>query len=78
MASKIPQANSHSRVFDMDSNSSLSNGQLSDALVPHNHRQRHPNSSSRTTDLPSLPLPVVYGISALFLRDTACRSTTLS
>jgi hypothetical protein len=67
---KIPRPQSHSRVLDMEGNSSLSNGQLSDALVPHSatHSNRHrtQNGSTRSTDLPSLPPPVVYQISTLF------------
>jgi hypothetical protein len=66
---KIPRPQHHSRVLEMESNSSLSNGQLSDALVPHSgaHSNRHRNQNgSRSTDLPSLPSPVVYQISALF------------
>jgi hypothetical protein len=66
---KIPRPQNHSRILEMESNSSLSNGQLSGALVPHSgaHSNRHRNQNgSRSTDLPSLPSPVVYQISALF------------
>ena len=66
---KIPRPQNHSRVLEMESNSALSNGQLSDALVPHSgaHSNRHRNQNgSRNTDLPSLPSPVIHQISALF------------
>lgn len=67
---KIPRPQAQSRSLDLESNSSLSNGQLSDALVPHNgyhsSRNRSQASSPRTQDLPSLPAPVVYQMSALF------------
>jgi hypothetical protein len=58
------------QFFEMEGNSSLSNGQLSSALVPQNgsdaSRHRHQNSTYRSTDLPSLPQPVVYKMSDLF------------
>lgn len=67
---KITRPQNHSRVLEMEGNSSLSNGQLSDALVPHSAslstRHRTQNGSTRSTDLPSLPPPVVYQISTLF------------
>jgi hypothetical protein len=67
---KIPRSQYHSRVPGMESNSSLSNGQLSDSLVPHNgaHSNRYgvSNGTSRASDVPSLPPPVVYQISTLF------------
>jgi hypothetical protein len=67
---KIPRPQYHSRVVEMDSNSSLSNGQLSDALVPisssNSGRSRSGNGNPRATDLPSLPPPVIYQISSLF------------
>ncbi|KAM3071402.1 hypothetical protein ACMFMG_008997 [Clarireedia jacksonii] len=69
---KIPKPphNSRNRILDLESNASLSNGQLSDALVPHtgnrNGRYRPLPSSSRPPDLPSLPAPTVYQISTLF------------
>ena len=65
---KIPRPQSHSRNLDLESNSSLSNGQLSDALVPqnglHGSRNRQHSGTARS-ELPSLPPPVVYQISAL-------------
>lgn len=58
------------RNLDLDSNASLSNGQLSDALVAHtgshSSRSRPQPSSPRPQDLPSLPPPVVYQMSTLF------------
>ncbi|KAL2067440.1 hypothetical protein VTL71DRAFT_1865 [Oculimacula yallundae] len=64
---KITKPQNHSRL-DLGSNSSLSNGQLSDALVPHNghsNRNRQQASPNRS-EYPSLPAPVVHQISALF------------
>ena len=67
---KIPKPQNHSKAPDLESNASLSNGQLSDALIPHNgtHSNRHSqkSSTSRHTDLPTLPPPVVHQMSALF------------
>jgi hypothetical protein len=66
---KIPRQQNHARSLDLESNASLSNGQLSDALVAHNgvHTNRHrPASTSRTPGLPNLPPPVVHQLSALF------------
>ncbi|KAE9376884.1 hypothetical protein N431DRAFT_368275 [Stipitochalara longipes BDJ] len=66
---KIPRPQNHSRSLDLESNSSLSNGQLSDALVPQNglygNRNRQHSGTARA-ELPSLPPPVVHQISALF------------
>lgn len=57
----------NSKSLDLESNASLSNGQLSDALVTHKRSNRSQASSSTTRiDLPSLPPPVVYKMSALF------------
>jgi hypothetical protein len=65
---KIPRPQNHSRNLDLESNSTLSNGQLSDALVPqnglHGSRNRQHSGTARS-ELPSLPPPVVYQISAL-------------
>ncbi len=67
---KIPRPQNTSRSLDLESNASLSNGQLSDALVPHNgihsNRNRPHSSGPRSHDLPSLPPPVVHLMSALF------------
>ena len=67
---KIPRPQNHSRNLDLESNDSLSNGQLSDALIPHSGghtgRNRQQPATSRTAELPSLPPPVVHQISALF------------
>ncbi|KAH8594321.1 hypothetical protein B0O99DRAFT_183357 [Bisporella sp. PMI_857] len=58
------------KVLDLGSNSSLSTGALSDALVQRNGNQstRSISSSStpRSSSLPSLPSPTVHQISALF------------
>ncbi|KAH6678441.1 hypothetical protein B0J14DRAFT_505784 [Halenospora varia] len=65
---KIPRPQSNGNSLNLESNASLSNGQLSDALVPHKGSQRNQpqSSNSRTTELPSLPPPVVHQMSALF------------
>lgn len=67
---KIPKPQYQNRLIEMESNSSLSNGQLSDSLVPHNStystRHKSQNGNTRSTDLPSLLPPTVYQISALF------------
>jgi hypothetical protein len=66
---KIPRPPNHSRNLDLESNASLSNGQLSDALVPHNgshSSRRPPSNTSRSAEIPSLPPPVVHKMSALF------------
>lgn len=66
---KIPRPQNHSRNLDLESNSSLSNGQLSDALVSqnglHSSRNRQQSGTARA-ELPNLPPPVVYQISTLF------------
>jgi hypothetical protein len=67
---KIPRPQNQSRTLDLQSNASLSTGQLSDALVPHSgvnlSRNRSLPGSSRNADLPTLPAPAVYQISDLF------------
>ncbi|TVY81990.1 hypothetical protein LSUE1_G003197, partial [Lachnellula suecica] len=68
---KIPRPqNVNGKSLDLESNSSLSNGQLSDALIPHKgstrNRPQSGNGSTRSAELPSLPPPVVHQISALF------------
>jgi hypothetical protein len=67
---KLPRPQHHGKVLEMESNSSLSNGQLSDALVPHgdshSNRSKATSANGRTTDLPSLPPPIIYQMSSLF------------
>ncbi|TAQ84171.1 hypothetical protein B7494_g7504 [Chlorociboria aeruginascens] len=66
---KIPKPQKFTKSLDLESNTSLSNGRLSDALVPHNghsSRNRQQSSTSRAADLPTLPPPVVYQMSTLF------------
>ncbi|KAL3420678.1 hypothetical protein PVAG01_07123 [Phlyctema vagabunda] len=68
---KTSRPPSRTKSLDLESNSSLSNGQLSDALVPHSggnshNRPRQQAGSSRTTGLPSLPSPTVHKMSVLF------------
>ncbi|TVY46299.1 hypothetical protein LOCC1_G003318, partial [Lachnellula occidentalis] len=63
-----PQNGTSNKSLDLESNASLSNGQLSDALIPHKTPSRnrpHPSNGSRT-ELPSLPPPIVHQISSLF------------
>ncbi|TVY18856.1 hypothetical protein LARI1_G002380 [Lachnellula arida] len=63
-----PQNGVNNKSLDLESNASLSNGQLSDALVPHKGPSRNrpqPSNGSRT-ELPSLPPPIVHQISSLF------------
>ena len=65
---KAPRSrnSTHGKSLDLGSNSSLSNGQLSDALIPHKSssrsRPQSGNGASRTAELPSLPSPVVHQI----------------
>ena len=57
------------RLLDMSGNSSLSNGHLSDALVPRRPqdvRQRNSNPYPDITSYPTLPPPEIYPVSALF------------
>lgn len=67
---KPPRPQAQARNLDLDSNASLSNGQLSDALVAHTgsyaSRSTQQSSSPRAQDLPSLPSPAVYQMSTLF------------
>lgn len=64
---KIPRPQNASRSLDLESNASLSNGKLSDALVPHKGASRsRPQPNSSRSELPSLPPPIVYPISTLF------------
>ncbi|KAI9644728.1 hypothetical protein NHQ30_006754 [Ciborinia camelliae] len=67
--SRPPPSKQSKKGLDLESNASLSNGQLSDALVPHpghNGRSRPQSSTSRPPDVPSLPPPKVHQISSLF------------
>lgn len=64
---KVTKTHNSNKSLDLGSNSSLSNGQLSDALVPHKGNQRsRPQGSASRADLPSLPPPVVHQMSTLF------------
>lgn len=66
---KTPRSHNTNKSMDLESNASLSNGLLSDALVPHNghsSRSRPHSNTSRSTELPTLPSPVVHQMSALF------------
>ena len=57
------------RLLDMSGNSSLSNGNLSDALTPYKHTDSHRRTTSSfpsANPYPSLPQPEIYPISALF------------
>ena len=60
------------RLLEMSGNSNLSNGHLSDALIPHtsnDRRRRRRASSSDHYENPytGLPLPEIYQVSSLFL-----------
>lgn len=62
----IPPAN---RLLEMSSNSSLSNGHLSDALIPHKHKEnpRHAhNAFSNDNPYANLPSPAIHPVSSLF------------
>ena len=64
--SKAAPAN---RLLEMSTNSSLSNGHLSDALVPHKSSEsyrRTGNPSVDMTSYPALPAPDIYMVSNLF------------
>lgn len=67
---KLPRQQTHSTNLDLESNASLSKGQLSDALITQHsvntNRHRQASSTSRSPDHPSLPPPVVHQLSALF------------
>lgn len=60
-----PPAN---RLLEMSGNSSLSNGHLSDALVPHHKSHDRQSTSHVANENPyaRLPLPEIYPVSALF------------
>ncbi|KAL8832526.1 MAG: hypothetical protein Q9191_000208 [Dirinaria sp. TL-2023a] len=64
--SKAPPAN---RLLEVSSNSSLSNGHLSDALVPHKSGDSHRRGTYPYMDMtsyPALPAPEIYLVSNLF------------
>ena len=67
---KVPKPQHHSRSLDLESNASLSKGQLSDALVHHNDshgsRNRTSSGSPRNGEIPTLPVSAVFPISDLF------------
>lgn len=57
------------RLLEMSGNSSLSNGHLSDALVPHKYKETHrhaPNGFSNDNPYAGLPSPEIHLVSALF------------
>lgn len=60
---------SQNRMLEMSGNSNLSNGHLSDALVPHKTSSSHQDGSngfSNGTTYPVLPAADVYQLSSLF------------
>ncbi len=63
-----PKAAPTSKLLEMSTNSNLSHGHLSDALVPRNHtsERHHSNHAYPDTKYPSLPPPEVYQVSTLF------------
>lgn len=64
----IPSHKTQGKTLDLESNDSLSNGALSDALIhrPGRSSRSVPISNTRSPDLPTLPSPIVYQMSALF------------
>lgn len=57
------------RLLDMSGNSTLSNGHLSDALVPHSRLDSNRPTSNSFRDsapYPTLPKPEIYSVSCLF------------
>ena len=64
-----PKVRPPSKLLDMSGNTNLSNGTLSDALVPRtparNSFSNHPYTHS-STSLPPLPAPEVHQVSSLF------------
>ena len=65
-----PKGNPANRLLEMSGNSNLSNGHLSDALVPHkgtDSRHRRASSSGQYENpYTGLPLPEIYSVSSLF------------
>lgn len=65
-----PKGTPANRLFEMSGNSSLSNGHLSDALVPHKgNDRRHRRASSSgcyENSYAGLPLPEIHPVSSLF------------
>ena len=59
------------RLLEMSGNSNLSNGHLSDAVIPHkghSRRHRQPSSSSHyETPYHGFPLPKIHQVSSLFV-----------
>jgi len=58
-----------SRLLEMSGNTSLSNGHLSDALVPHKHKETHRharNGFPNDSPYAGLPSPEIHPVSALF------------
>jgi hypothetical protein len=57
------------RLLEMSGNSSLSNGHLADALVPHKHNEIHHHAHdgvSNNNPYTGLPSPAIHHVSALF------------
>ncbi len=64
-----PKSHQTNRLLDMSGNSSLSNGNLSDALTPYKHTDGHRRTSNgfpNANPYPSLPQPEIHPVSALF------------
>ena len=63
-----PRSSPSNRLLEMSGNSNLSNGHLSDALVPHQSANSQHNGDNGFTDstYPLLPTPEVHQLSSLF------------
>ena len=64
-----PRGPPPNRLLEMSGNSNLSNGNLSDALVPHKYSDSRHRGSSSYPDMasyPALPPPEIHLVSALF------------
>lgn len=66
----IPKPQNRGDMFNPDTNQTPRNGHNADALVPHtgprSSKHRPQNGSPRGADIPRLPPPVIYSMSALF------------
>ena len=57
------------RLLEMSGNSSLSNGHLTDALIPHKNRDSHRHTTNGTSEdnpYAGLPSPEIHAVSSLF------------
>lgn len=57
------------RLLEMSGNSSLSNGHLTDSIIPHNHTDTHHHPTGESynpSTYPALPPPEIHQVSSLF------------